>query len=201
MSTIFYISHSPNKISKKWENEIKNNIRKFIAFEKKNGDVIVENLDEVEDFTNKKVVFLGGVLSENILDDIKRLTKKNVNCEVILNLCYDTSIQNYNKAKDYLFFNKISSRRSFEFLNTELIAFVRKSLEEASGYPSVFSEDDVLMNLRYDSLDYANLIADLEDEYNTCITENSFGKDYKVKEFYKVLESGRIYKCYNKELT
>ena len=198
MNTIFYISHSPNKISKKWENEIMNNIRKFIAFEQRDGDVIVESLDDVEDFTNKKVVFLGGVFSENILDDVKKLTKKNVNCEVILNLCYDTSIQNYNKAKDYLFFNKISSRRSFEFLNKELIAFVRKSLEDASGYPSVFSDDDVLLNLSYDSLDYANLIADLEDEYNTCITETSFGKDYKVKEFYKVLESGQIYKCYKK---
>lgn len=189
MSKTICTIHEDNKKISAWEIAVSGWIEKFVAA-KKSEDFLIIN--DIKELTTTDVILVGNNLNGKILKTAKKLIKKGCNVEVIENLCNDVSYEKFNEGITNLIQLGVHLRRDFEFLKDEIELTLRNSLEIISGRNSDFSSEVYFVNLHYDSLDLMNLIGDIEDTYYTHVPKNIFGKIFKVKEMYKVLECGHL---------
>lgn len=189
MSKTIYTIHDKNKKISAWEIAVSSWIEKFVDVKKSEGFLIINDIKEL---TTKDVILVGNNLNGNILKTAKKLIKNGCNVNVITNLCSDVSYEKFNEGIANLIKLGVHMYRDFEFMKDEIEMTLRNSLELTSGRKSDFSSEVYFINLHYDSLDLMNLIGDIEDTYYTHVPKKAFGKIFKVKELYKVLECGYL---------
>lgn len=177
---IIFKGNSPKK---KWQSKVNEFISKWMKYNE-NIEVQAANKDEE--------IILIGYPTTSIVSNAESMIKDGYKVKVIENLCYDDSVEKHFKAIDKMFFNNIRYCRSFEFVKDDVINIVKGSIERTTGKEFSLKSTDIFNMGRYDSIDLAELICDIEDEYMTTINMNRFNKVFTVDNFYKMLEAGSL---------
>lgn len=186
MSKTIYIVQNKTKKNSSWVEKVSKWTEEFIAY---NDTWIV--VDNIKHINTSDVIIIGSDMSKNVVSAASKLHKQGKNVRVISNLCCDTSYENFFEGIDKLVNLGVTVNKDFEFAKREVIDFVKKSLELASGRKSEFDDDTLFINIRYDSIDLLNLTTDIEEEYDVDVPTVIFGKMFKVKDLYKILENGQ----------
>lgn len=191
---LVHINNDSNTINEKWYRFVSNHIEMFKNFHKDEFE-IVNDLSSIS--SDKKIVLIGCPTSYicSVADD---LYEKGYNVEIIENLCCDTSVDKHLLSFDPLFEKGIRYKRSFKFVEDDLLQTIKTTLEESTRLPFKGNDESYFNGLGYDSLDLMNLVDVIEEKYNTYITTVHLTKFFKVKDFVNVLESGKISEQFNK---
>lgn len=171
-----------------WISYVFSHIEKF----KKTLDSSYVIEKDIKNLSINDEVILVGYSTSKIVETAIKLKSDGYKVKVIENLCCDDDVSNHLSVIDKLFFSKTPYERNFKFLCDEIISVVRKSLENSSGVPSNFTEDDYFNSLNYDSLDIVELVGNIEDKFNTHLPKSQFAKFIKVKDIVGAIESGKI---------
>ena len=179
-NVIIFRGDSPNKI---WQSKVTGFITKWMDY---------TNSEEVTEAISDEETILIGYPTSQIVEKAGELTNKGFKVKVIENLCYDSETSKHFEAIDKMFFDGIPYCRSFEFERDEIVKLVKESIERTTGKEFTLKLDDNFAQGHYDSIDVSELICDIEDEYITNINLSRFMKSFKVRDFYKMLETGKL---------